>query len=969
MLACRKCAYPLQDGEAVPERCPNCGTPTRAPEPETSPPVALGTVWGHAVEVAVPEDRSQAAGREPEDLPAPVASSRPFTMPTARRITVPAATAAMHELESSAELDLPIVARNVPSETVVAPPRPPGSTRPDDLDLDLDDLHSEAATPPDAPPPASPSAAVRERLRVPAPRPLPVPMVAPSSAPGDPSLALQLALVALTGILLGLGWFYFSRGLGDPSVAGAGELSGSTWPEGYLKTQAQRLDVDRAGEYLAALAEAEAVGDPLGRAEAALCMHLRYGPDLVRRSAAAVWRRQAASEDPRAQRVAGLAALAEGDVEAAERLLAEGDDARTHLYRALAAQQRDAVEVAAREAAEALALRSNDTAAALVAATATLAARWDAPLTGLQAALETHPGHPLYQQALLRALIDRGRLKEARQLVTQLVPVVGASEAHQARVRMLKAELAAATGEPRRAQIEADAAWRLVPTDLQIQLARARLLLAIGEQGLALQEIVPLVRGPEAEPGALALQAELAIRAGNESVATRALDRLAGAPRWRSQVTLLRGRVHALRGRNDEAAAAFLAALAEAPDDVDAAIALAELRVRRGASEPLASIVRAEALLRANPRAARRAGLRALTLAHANLLVETGRKDQAVVVLDAALAVDPDDNAAQLRRGVLATELGRGAAARADFIAVARRTGGYPGLVWPLGRIYLREGDLSALADLLLSHSLEQSLPDDIAVMRGLLRLAQGDPDAADEDIDRVLQRSPDSWEAHLAKAQVLHARDRIPEAIAELRLARPRSPDAEVELWTGKLAERSGKPQEAAAAFRRAHQLDPSLLEATVLNGRALLNQGLAREAVIELQAVTRATDAFPAAHLALGLALRERELLPEALESFIRAVSDKNPGEAHYWAGRTAAELGRLDQAAEQLGHAVVLARPGAPWLADAQLWLGRTQRRRDRRTEARAAFTAYLQLAGPRAPARAEAQRLLRGAGRDE
>jgi adenylylsulfate kinase-like enzyme len=108
-------------------------------------------------------------------------------------------------------------------------------------------------------------------------------------------------------------------------------------------------------------------------------MHVRYGPDLVRRSAAAVWRRQAASGDPRAQRVAGLAALAEGQVEEAERLLADGDDARTHLYRALAAQQRDAVEVAAREAAEALALRSNDTAAALVAATATLAARATRP--------------------------------------------------------------------------------------------------------------------------------------------------------------------------------------------------------------------------------------------------------------------------------------------------------------------------------------------------------------------------------------------------------------------------------------------------------------------------------------------------------------------------------------------------------------------------------------------------------------
>ena len=578
MLPCRKCAWSLGDGDGVPERCPNCGTPTRAPAPEAAPPVALGAVWRHgAVEVDVPKDRSQSGGREPDDLPAPVASTRPFTLPPlSRRIPVPAARAATNDLENSAELDLPI-ARPPAIETVVAPPRPPGTTRPDDLDLDLDDLHSEAASEPPAASssvPAAPGAATRPRLRAPPPRPLPAPMVASRAAPADPSAGQQLALVLLTGALLGLGWYYVDRGLGEPAPAGAGELAARTWPEGYLKTQAQRLDVDRASEYLAALAEAEAVGDPLGRAEAALCMHVRYGPDLVRRSAAAVWRRQAPSGDPRAARVAGLAALAEGQVEEAERLLAGGDDARTHLYRALAAQQRDAVEVAAREAAEALAQRSNDTAAALVAATATLAARWDAPLTGLQAALETHPGHPLYQQALLRAQIDRGRLAEARLLVDQLMPVVGASEAHQARVQLLKADLAVATGEHWRAQLEADAAGRLAPKHLPTQLARVRVLLAIGEHGRAQQEITPLARGPTAEPEALALQAELAIRAGNESVATRAIDRLADVPGWR--VALLRGRVHALRGRDDEAAAAFLAALAEAPAEVDAVIALAE---------------------------------------------------------------------------------------------------------------------------------------------------------------------------------------------------------------------------------------------------------------------------------------------------------------------------------------------------------------------------------------------------------
>ena len=63
MLRCRKCTFPLDEGTIVPERCPNCGTPTRAPEPEAPMSVALGTVWrrgaGGDGATAVPEGRAQ----------------------------------------------------------------------------------------------------------------------------------------------------------------------------------------------------------------------------------------------------------------------------------------------------------------------------------------------------------------------------------------------------------------------------------------------------------------------------------------------------------------------------------------------------------------------------------------------------------------------------------------------------------------------------------------------------------------------------------------------------------------------------------------------------------------------------------------------------------------------------------------------------------------------------------------------
>jgi tetratricopeptide (TPR) repeat protein len=913
------------------------------------------------------------AGAEQDDLPAPVVTTRPFTMPPriVKRITVQPVTGATNELENSAELDLPQIHTGLadlqpPPETVVASPRPAGSGRPDDVDLDLSDLREAAAetpaaeTPPAAEPEEAPS---RPPPRTPPPRPRPAPVVA-SPPRRAPSVATYAAVTALAAAVAGLWWSSFTRAPASaPQPLVARDRPNSPWSAVYTANQTRRLEADRVASYLEALAAAEARGDVLGQAEAALCMHLRYGPDPVRSSAAAVWRAKAPPGDAREARIAGLAALAAGDVAAAERLLV-GDDARTQLYRALAAQRRGDDEAAAAAARAALALRPGDVAAELVAATAELAARRTAPLDPLRAAAAAHADHPLYQQALVRALLERGRLAEARALADRLLRVTGASEAHQARVEALKAEVAAAGGETAKALWLYEQALQQAPQDLPTPLARVRLLLASDDLARAQQELGALARRAPQAPELLALQAELALRAGDEAAATRAVDRLAEVETERGRVARLRGQVHALAGRPDAAAAAFAAALARDPGDAEAAVALAGLRVRGGAPDPLAPLASAALALQADPRASLRPRLRALALGHADLLVETGRKDQAIGVLDAALAADPDDNAAQLRRGVLAVEQGRAAAGRADLAAVFERTGGFPGLALPLGRLYLRDGDLVRLAALVQPHVSDRYAPDDVVLTAGLLRLAQGDVDTAQAQIDRVVQRNPAMWEARLARARVLLARARVPEAQAELRLARPRSPDAELELWAGKISERLGRPQDAVAAFKRARQIDPSLYEASFLYGRALLEQGLAREAVAELSAVTRATDAFPAAYLALGLALRARGQAEEALSNFLRAaLLDPTSGEACYWAGRTRVELGRHPEALDLLRRATLLA-GSAPWLADAQLWLARALVRTGEREEAAQAFAAYLRLAGPHAPARAEAEKALRG-----
>ena len=80
MLRCRKCAYSLSDGPEPPERCPNCGTPTRAPEPERPLPVALGTVWRRAGAEQDPRPPVPAAPRA--FAPPPGLFDRPGAGPT-----------------------------------------------------------------------------------------------------------------------------------------------------------------------------------------------------------------------------------------------------------------------------------------------------------------------------------------------------------------------------------------------------------------------------------------------------------------------------------------------------------------------------------------------------------------------------------------------------------------------------------------------------------------------------------------------------------------------------------------------------------------------------------------------------------------------------------------------------------------------------------------------------------------------
>ncbi len=157
---------------------------------------------------------------------------------------------------------------------------------------------------------------------------------------------------------------------------------------------------------------------------------------------------------------------------------------------------------------------------------------------------------------------------------------------------------------------------------------------------------------------------------------------------------------------------------------------------------------------------------------------------------------------------------------------------------------------------------------------------------------------------------------------------ARPDPVDAEARAASGeavrdaKRAVRNGRPREATELLRRAVELDPTVEEAHLLLGQALLHlsdvlvgtrtrdQALVADAV---HALTRATELAPEdaeAAFWLGQALAVSEKAEDAIAPLERAVAlDPLHGAARKALGIVYADLGHDDEAREQLSKAVEL------------------------------------------------------------
>jgi tetratricopeptide (TPR) repeat protein len=717
------------------------------------------------------------------------------------------------------------------------------------------------------------------------------------------------------------------------------------------------LDKDTPSGYADAAKAAEEEGDLIGKAEALLLLHLRYGPDMESAKAGAkAFEPYGKNEEAYAKRVGGLIAVINKQFEPAANALA-GDDARLAAYRAIMhlASEKPAEAATEAKAAASLALGK------ALALEAQLATNPDAGYAALEAAVKATPEHPGLAKMLAEQALARGELRVAEQtldkVATDTLPA-----GFRGKLSGLRGTIAAAKGDSVTAMGHFDEALAAAPKDTEILEAKVRAgirgkLIAPATEAMgALRELQP----DSVDVSLLGVELQIAGGKGDDALA--ALEPLAKSAPERIEVPFLRGEVQAMRLQMDDAKAEFDKVIEKDPAFHRVALAQAAmLDAARMKVEAIAALDAGVSRLREAKAPAE--AIAELLTAKARYLIDQKQTTAALAALDQALDASPTYNEAQVLRGVTRMNTGDAAGGKADLMAVYERTGSYPGLVAPLGRLFAAANQLEELEALVGSSADSPTASPEVKVVAARLRLAQKRPEDAKKLLADAMAASPNNWEAQMLMAQAVLDSGDAQEALSRIEAVRTPTPRAEVAILKGKILEYNGKHPDARVEYARAVGIAPDNLEARFLHGRLLAYAGLAKQALEELEYVTSRSQAFPRAYLNIGRAQRDLGKNDDALVSLAKALElDETLLEAHYFTGRIYLERNRLGPAVTSLQTATAEASKDAAWHPDAWLFLGRAQEKSGKTKAAKASLNKFLELAPADHNSRATVKRTL-------
>jgi predicted O-linked N-acetylglucosamine transferase (SPINDLY family) len=330
----------------------------------------------------------------------------------------------------------------------------------------------------------------------------------------------------------------------------------------------------------------------------------------------------------------------------------------------------------------------------------------------------------------------------------------------------------------------------------------------------------------------------------------------------RSHVEL--GLQHHRADRLSEAEELYRKALAEDPENIDAAHFMGVIAHQRGNHARAVELI-SIALSRnaSNPPAHNNLG---------NALAALGRRSQALGAYLDALALEPDYTDALCNLGDLLKadgKLERSAACYRRALSIA------PNL--PAAEAGL-ENALRALAN--RGEAAVPAVEDvDVRIRAGIALQEQGRADEAAQRFRELLAQAPESPDLHFNLGNACRDLGRLDEALASYAKALALAPDlAAAHVNMGGTLLNQGKRQQALACFRKALALEPELAEAHYNLGVASYQAGDLRSAK---QALAKYLETHPddrTALITLGEAHSRSNELDEATRCFDRVLA-RNP------------------------------------------------------------------------------------------
>lgn len=360
------------------------------------------------------------------------------------------------------------------------------------------------------------------------------------------------------------------------------------------------------------------------------------------------------------------------------------------------------------------------------------------------------------------------------------------------------------------------------------------------------------------------------------------------------QLFKLRGKIHMVRGRFDDALQDFERANERFTDnDTETLLLIADAANRTGnwglAVEKLQSIL------------GRRPGLVPLRVNLAKLLLERRQTDDAEEQINTIAAAEPDHpELPQLRAGLLNLT---GQHVNAIDILEAYDLNEHPEMVGPLVRAYLAEGRTEDARKLIVDRF--ASNPGDVNLLQLALRVTPDDEGqlalieqaraaGTDENlldllernvsgqlriedvIEMQAQRGGDPLDQALNEARIyLQARqgDKAIEAIKRAAEIAPEDPRVVSARFDVALSEQDYVNAEALADEAARQNIDKA--NGAFFRARLLAAQGKNAGAIEALRQTLEAIPVFPQGNILLGNLLRERDLPEQAIEQYERALA----------------------------------------------------------------------------------------------